>query len=385
MPRISRTLTQDKVASAPFTIHALLVFRFAPVSFLCRMLKKFILICFLFVSKAAGAQRPDSVSLLIDSALNVMQHRALNSHKLDWKSIRARVDAETRNARTDREAFTALAWAFDQLGDKHGWLTINDSTHNNKRIKRAERTLSPGLKAALAKGRNLYNGIVAGKYAYVSIHFFMGQTEEKMNAYARQIRDSLCKNITPQTRGIIIDLRLNGGGNSFPMYQGLANVYGNRLLTEGVDGRGRRTGTFGIRNGRVTIHGNHGDSIVLAAPQECGALSELPVAVLISPATGSSAEQLAIAFTSRPRSIIIGERSAGYVTANNGFALPGRNNGIVVAEGLTRNRNGKLFPEDVWPDIEVVGGDDFTDREKDAKVRAAVKWLQAQPHSSKRK
>ncbi|RYY93395.1 MAG: hypothetical protein EOO11_19795 [Chitinophagaceae bacterium] len=199
-----------------------------------------------------------------------------------------------------------------------------------------------------------------------------------MNRYAQQISDSLCKNVGPGTRGLIIDLRLNGGGNSHPMHQGLAAVYGNRSLSEGIDGRGRSTGTFAVRNGRVTVHGNYGDSIVLAAPKGCGDLSGLPVVILLSPVTGSSAEQLAIAFTSRPRTVLIGERTAGYVTSNNGFILPGTDNGIVLAESLTRNVHGKLFADDVRPDIEVIGGDDFMDRAKDKKIQAAVKWLDGQ-------
>ncbi|RYZ18624.1 MAG: hypothetical protein EOO16_22010, partial [Chitinophagaceae bacterium] len=176
----------------------------------------------------------------------------------------------------------------------------------------------------------------------------------------------------------IIDLRLNGGGNSFPMYQGIVNVLGNRDFGASVDGRGRVQEYNRIRNNRVVLHGNHGDSILLHLERMCRDLSRLPVAVLISPASGSSAEQLAIAFTSRPRSVLIGERTAGYVTGNNGFELPGAGNGIVVAESLTRNTKGKLFDEDVRPDIEVTGGDDFTDRTKDAKIRAAVKWLEGQ-------
>jgi carboxyl-terminal processing protease len=324
----------------------------------------------------AGAQRADSVSRLIDSALNVMEHRSLNSHKINWKKLRGQVDNMSRNARNDRDAMPALFWAFDQLNDKHGWITISDSTRYNGLLRRERRANSAGIDSALRRGPKLYNGVVAGKYAYLNIHFFGGQTEEAMDGFAQRIRDSLCKNISPATRGIIIDLRLNGGGNSFPMYQGIANIYGNRLLTVGVDGRGRRTGSFAILNGRVTLHGNHDDSIVLAAPRDCGDLSALPVAVLISPVTGSSAEQLAIAFTSRPNTVLIGERSAGYVTANNGFELPGVNNDIVVAEGLATNARGKLFKEDVRPDIEVPGGDDFADREKDAKIRAAVKWLE---------
>ncbi|RYZ22803.1 MAG: hypothetical protein EOO16_07580 [Chitinophagaceae bacterium] len=334
------------------------------------------LVFLLLVGGVASAQRPDSVSRLIDSALNVMEHRGLSSHKLNWKKLRSRVDAMSRNARTDRDAMPALFWAFDQLHDKHGWITIADSMHYNAQVKREKRTWSAGLDSALRRGPKLYNGIVAGKYAYISIHFFGRQTEEAMNGFAQQVRDSLCRNVTADTRGIIVDLRLNGGGNSFPMYQGIANVFGDRALTEGVDGRGRTTGVFAIRSGRVTMHGNYGDSLQLRAPRGCGDLSALPVAVLISPVTGSSAEQLAMAFTSRPNSVLIGERTAGYVTANNGFELPGVNNGIVVAEGLTRNVHGKLFREAVYPDIEVIGEDDFVDREHDAKIRAAVKWLE---------
>ncbi|GAA4344158.1 S41 family peptidase [Flaviaesturariibacter amylovorans] len=335
-------------------------------------------LAFFLLATAASAQVPDSVQLLVDSALNVMEHRGFNSHKLDWPAIRGRVQQMTAGARTHRDAFPALAWAFDQLGDKHGWITVNDSSHHNQGVTRTKRSWSAGLDTALRKGPRLYNGVVAGRYAYISIHFFGRQTEADMNRYARQISDSLCKNIGPGTRGIIIDLRLNGGGNSHPMNQGLAAVYGNRVLSEGVNGRGERIGVFAIRGGRVTVHGNHGDSIVLAAPRGCGDLSRLPVAVLISPVTGSSAEQLAINFTSRPRTVLIGERTSGYVTANNGFLLPGTDNALVLAESLTRNVHGTLFSEEVRPDIEVTGGDDLFDRSKDLKIKAAVRWLDRQ-------
>ncbi|RYY86454.1 MAG: hypothetical protein EOO15_14410 [Chitinophagaceae bacterium] len=324
------------------------------------------------------AQQPDSVRHLVDSALRVMEHRALTASKLNWSAIRSEVELQTAFAQTAVEAAPALFWAFDQLQDKHGWITINDSAHHNPYLFREKRTLSDGLRAALRNGPRIYNGTIARKYAYVSIHFFMDQTLDAMNAYAQRIQDSLCKNVTPDTRGVIIDLRINGGGNSFPMYQGIVNVLGNRDFAEGVDGNGRTLERFGIRNNRVVMRGNAGDSMVLHLERMCSDLANLPVAVLISPVSGSAAEQLAIAFTARPRSVLIGERTAGYVTANNGFLLPGTNNGIVLAESLTRNLKGKLFDEDVRPDVEVIGGDDFTNRELDAKIQAAVRWLEQQ-------
>ncbi|WP_165917335.1 S41 family peptidase [Flaviaesturariibacter aridisoli] len=341
-------------------------------------MRRLVLLLTLLGSLRATAQQTDSVRLLIDSTLRVMEQHAYNSSRINWAALRDSVARKAAGARSDADAAPALFWAFDQLQDKHGWITIADSTHYNTAVHREQRTLSAGIKAALQKGPYIYNGRVAGRYAYISIHFFMGQTEAAMNAYAQRLQDSLCKNVDARTKGIIIDLRLNGGGNSFPMYQGIVNVLGNRDFGASVDGRGRVQDDNRIRNNRVVLHGNHNDSIVLRLERMCRDLSALPVAVLISPASGSSAEQLAIAFTSRPRTVLIGERTAGYVTGNNGFELPGAGNGIVVAESLTRNTKGKLFTEDVRPGIEVTGGDDFTDRTKDAKIRAAVKWLEGQ-------
>jgi len=335
----------------------------------------YLLIFFLLATGGSRAQQADSVRLLIDSALNVMERRAINSHHLNWPVLRDSVFRLAGKARTYREAFPALAYAFDRLEDKHGWLTINDSTHVNRKISRPERPLSTHYKNVFARGPRLYNGVVAGCYAYISIHFFGGQTEAEMNAFAQRIQDSLCRNMTPAIRGLIIDLRLNAGGNGYPMYQGLANVLGDGPLIEGVNGRGQSTGWFAIRRGLVTLHGNYNDSVVLRLERRCGNLSELPVAVLVGPATGSSGEQLAIAFTSRKNTVLIGEHTAGYVTANNGFLLPGADNGIVLAEGRSRNRTGKLFVDDVQPDIIITGGDHFDQREKDAKVRAALRWL----------
>lgn len=331
-----------------------------------------------FGSFRARAQAPDSVRLLVDSTLRVLEHRSLSSHKLNWPVIRDSVAARTAGARTYAEAAPALFWAFDLLQDKHGWISIAGTDHYNNFLYREKRTHSDGLDSALRRGSHLYNGVVAGRYAYISIHFFMGQTEAEMNAYAQAIQDSLCQNVNARTKGVIIDLRLNGGGNSFPMYQGIINVFGNIYLGESVDGNGRVQGRNELRDNRVVLHGNHNDSLVLRLERMCRDLTKLPVAVLISPVSGSSAEQLAIAFTSRPRAVLIGERTAGYVTGNNGFDLPGAGNGIVVAESLTRNAHGKLFEEDVRPDIEVIGGDDFADRSRDAKIRAAVRWLDAQ-------
>ena len=107
----------------------------------------------------------------------------------------------------------------------------------------------------------------------------------------------------------------------------------------------------------------------------CGKLQQIPVAVLIGPATGSAGEQLAIILSTRKNTVLVGENTAGYVSGNNGFLLPGTNNGIVIGESYTRDRNGKIYAEDVSPAIKVTGGDDFLNLLNDKKLIAAINWL----------
>lgn len=73
--------------------------------------------------------------------------------------------------------------------------------------------------------------------------------------------------------------------------------------------------------------------------------------------------------------MLIGENTAGYVTGNNGFLLPGKNNGIVIGESYTKDKNGRIYLEDVAPVIKVTGGDDFSNLMNDKKITTAINWL----------
>jgi C-terminal processing protease CtpA/Prc len=116
--------------------------------------------------------------------------------------------------------------------------------------------------------------------------------------------------------------------------------------------------------------------------KSCGDLTHLPVAVLIGPVTGSSGEFIAIGFSARQKTILIGEPTAGFTTANEGFELPGKDNGIVLAVSEAMDRNGNFYPNGVKPAI-TVSGDDFFHREADPKIKVAVKWLDKQQRSRK--
>ena len=311
--------------------------------------------------------QPDSVRRFVDSALYLMKTHAMNRAKVNWAEISSNTKKMAASATTYAQTAPALEYAFNQLEDKHGWLVIDDQEYRNSALQPKQNRLNENMKAAAAKGPHIYAGSIDNKYAYISVPFFGAQDTTRMNRFAQQLQDSLCKYSNKKTKGLILDLRLNAGGNVFPMILGLHNLFPSR--TEGAH--------------RITTIGDwkiQDDSIGLSATfyarllSGCANMSRLPVAVLVGPVTGSSGEFLAIVFTGRKKTTLVGEATAGYTTANQGYLLPGSNNGIVLAESVAVGPDGKLYPDGIVPSI-LVEGDDFFDHKKDPKIRAAVKWL----------
>lgn len=330
-----------------------------------------LLMVLLIKTSLLQAQVPDSVQLFVDSTLNVMQQHSVFSHTVNWKQVRDSVQLMTAQARTCKDVHPALQYAFNKLGDKHGWLVLDGKEYRNPSFAFDTTRLTANIKLAASKGPRIYTATIQQDYTYISIPFFGGQTVAEAKRFAQHIQDSLCKNISASTKGIIIDLRLNAGGNLFPMIAGVANVLGDGLFSTGVDGSGKATGESALKNGALAWY----DSIPLKVEHSCGNFTKLPVALIIGPVTGSAGEMMAIAFTGRARTKLVGENTGGFVTANDGRYLPGKDNGIVIAMEYTRDRNGKAYYDDVAPDIKVVGVDNFFAHEQDEKIKAALKWL----------
>lgn len=337
-------------------------------------MKPIVVILFVLHSLHARAQQPDSVRIFIDSALHTMQKHSAFAGRVNWKKMTGNVHRMTKNARTYKEAAPGIKYAFNALGDKHGWLVFGEEDYHNPAFSPDTGRVSADIKLAASKGAKIYCGTVNDRYAYISIPFFGGQTADQVTRFAQRIQDSLCKVITPSTRGIIIDLRLNAGGNIAPMLAGLSNVLGNGDVSISTDKKGNITGRTTVQNNSIIMDGVTRASLA----SNCGDLSKMPVAVIIGPVTGSSGEGLAISFTGRDKSILVGEASGGYTTANDGFLLAGDNYGMVLAVSYMTDRYGKPYQENVRPVIEINGGDNFFDHAHDQKIQAAVAWLDKQ-------
>ena len=335
-------------------------------------MKKFVLAFFVFLlfCFAGNAQRPDSVQRFIDSAVTLMQRHSMFASRVNWKAVKDSVNLLAKEAKTYSETVPALHYAFNQLGDKHGYLVIDGKGYRNTKIATQPSRINEAMKLAASKGARIYKGIVENDFAYLSIPFFNNQTQTGTNAFAQQLQDSLCSVLTPKTKGLILDLRLNAGGFTQAMIIGVSNVFGNQSPT----GAKPYAGDWKIENYGISMN----DTFRIQLQNSCGDYSGLPVAVLVGPQTASAGEYIALGFAQRKKTVLIGEKTGGYTSGNNGFLLPGKNNGVVLAEDFAVDKAGKVYTDGVEPTITVTGGDDFFDRARDEKIKTAVNWLRRQ-------
>lgn len=334
-----------------------------------RILRPVILLTFscIYIS-GLRAQVPDSIKRYVMKCIDVMQKESLYSSKLNWKKIRKEVNVQLAMANTRPQAEKAVIWAFSQLKDDHGYYAGIDTFYRYKKPG-PERVFSKGILAAYQKPRAVATKMLDGGIAYYKMPaVLIGSNTEKMKQWANMLTDSICKLEAQKPRAYIIDLRMNNGGNSEPMWQALKNLAGEQNRTYMADARKR-------------ILPDELDSATLrykaaAIPDRaCTFRNDIPVAVLIGPGTASSGEIMALSFTTRSNTRLFGEPTIGVASVTNGF--PVENKGfLLLTVGYVANARKKILKDYyIKPDVYVKAEDDFTQPEKDITVQKALDWL----------
>jgi C-terminal processing protease CtpA/Prc len=220
------------------------------------------------------------------------------------------------------------------------------------------------------KGATVVTKMLKDNIGYLRIPSIMGGGFEEFSSKAQKLNDSLCMLLSKSPKGLIIDLRLNGGGAMHPMILGVQN-----LLPSG------KVGEFLINKKKedwiLSDNGFIVDTSVLAkiVPRCTVDAQRIPIVILTSPQTASSGEFLLMTFKGRPNTIQLGTSTRGLVTVNTGFSL--KDTAFInLAVGYGADRNGKAYTRAIDPEIYVNGPDNFNNLEKDLKVVTAIKWLE---------
>ena len=339
-------------------------------------MKKIILTTFTFLTTAnlLFAQniefKNDSVKRYIDKTFSIIQNNALNKNKINWDSLKIDIYERTKNAKNIEETLPIYPYLFEKIEDHHGWLTCKNKNYRwNKNSKKEKSEI---IKDDSKRIKNVYAILLNRNIGYLRIPGNNDFGAKKMDSIASNIVDEINKINTNKIKGWTIDLRINTGGNMYPMIAGISDLIGdNEKLGGFVTSDNQTDGQWFLKNGNFYVDSNQVlDRKKLKKPIE----KQLPIAIIISGYTASSGEMTAISLIGRNKTKLFGEESAGYTTTNEGFKID-ENSGLNLAVGYVTDRTGKIYVDNVKPDFEIIGGDDFANLKYDKKIIESINWL----------
>jgi len=254
---------------------------------------------------------------IVEAAVDIVRRHALYADRIDWPLTRKQLDETIADADAAEAAYAAVERLLSALDDRHSMLL---------RPSQARRYAQEGVAVSPLQVT------VDGGVGRVVLPAFHGSSAEAADAFARLLARRIAE-AAPQARcGWIVDLRRNGGGNMWPMLNGLAPLLGTQTV-----------GYFRDRAGADTPWR------VTPPDPPVPDLSATRVAVLIGPQTASSGEAVAVAFRGRAHTRSFGQPTAGLSTANDAYDLPdGAQLMLTIARFV--DRTGQAYGGPIAPD-----------------------------------
>lgn len=309
----------------------------------------------------------------LDKTLLIISSNALNKDKIDWSSLKVDLYGKAKDAHNIEDILPVYPYLFEKIDDHHGWLSYKGKNYSwSKNIQTVK---NETVKNAVKKYKNAHSSLLSKNIAYIRISGNSDFSAKKMDSIASNIVDEINKVNSRKIKGWVVDLRLNTGGNMYPMIAGISDLIGDNEKVGGfITSDHKPDGDWLLKNGNVYVDSNQ---VLDRKKLETPIKKQLPIAVLISGYTASSGEMTAITLIGRDKTKLFGEESAGYTTSNQGFEVD-ENSGLNLAVSYVVDRNGKIYSDNIKPDFEIIAGDDFEDLKKDKKVISAIRWIEGQ-------
>lgn len=295
---------------------------------------------------------------------------SVRSDSVDWTVIEKKTDS----IHTAEGVIQATQYMLKSLNDFHGkiWYEGTPYVGMQKDYVQTTMVLDSAMLADYRRTAITIEGKVIGNLVgYIRIPGLVFGENDSLHAH---MINNIIVDLSKQykLKGWIVDLRLNGGGTMYPMLSGLNAFLGTMPFGSFIDPAKNYKEEWRIRNGEVHIGDYYSTEYELKKRID---LSGMPMAVLISAATTSSGEVVAIAFKHRPRTLFIGEDTAGFTTTvswqemGQGFVLQ-------LTESWYADRIDIIYyGSSVRPDRYISGGNDFKNLDLDRAVIDAMKWL----------
>lgn len=358
----------------------------------------------------------------LGNALEIIESCAVDRHAIDWPALRAGALAHVADSCNPADAYAAISAALLCLGDHHSFFEPPDEANA------AARSVSKGTGVIVAPRENIVavvfpgspadqagvrvgdkvimggageTGLVVrhpeatdditvsapaefstflppkvarlGPAGYLLLPSFAG-SPEKAREYAQIARDQITALDSNQLSGWVLDLRINTGGNGYPMMTAVAPIIGDGEAGAFVGPDFRTPWEF--RGGEFFVGGVNRDLLPGGAFRM--KRPNPPVAVLTGRLTVSSGEWVTIAFRGRPRTRTLGEATAGLPTANTVWGLPDGAK-LVLTTAREADRAGHIYDGPLPVDEAIATDWASFGTDRDPVLNAALAWLKAQP------
>lgn len=376
-------------------------------------------------------QPAGSIEDYLNAALDLIESDAVRSASVDWTTVRAEAHRLAANATTSAEIYPAIEFALSALQDRHSFLqrpaqqhgtssggfgikyvqgviarvypgspadhaglqvgdrilTINDrpvgqgvnqempragdlsityKAHHTSDVKRVRLCRAPFGMNRVPQGRLVRPGV-----AWIDLPDHGGDgTLPDGRLYQDVVQAVIADLCGAGAQKWMVDLRLNEGGNMYPMLAGIGPLAGEGPL--GAFVRDYSAWPWVYQDGAVSVDGQVNSRVTGQPHPPLDA--NVPVAVLLSPLTSSSGEIVALSFQGRPATRFFGEPTQGLTSANGPYPLSDGAT-IWLATCYEADRTGQVYTAEVHPDLLVPTewGEYLT--AQDEVMKAALAWL----------
>src|SRR5262245_24495583 len=171
----------------------------------------------LFIPMLVQAQ-PKQVRLMLTKSIDELKAKSMNREEVDWSVLSSEAFNLAKDAEGPEDLGNSIRYLFRSLNDYHGFFRYKDSLFRWSK----EQTEVPEIYSTeFAKKGNRFFTRQLGDIAYLRIpHVPAGVAQERVF----QLRDSLCKVLSKNPKGLVFDLRLNGGGHAMAMIMGISGI-----------------------------------------------------------------------------------------------------------------------------------------------------------------
>ena len=185
---------------------------------------RLLVLAFAVPSMNVSAQSSE-VRFLIDTSISIMQNRSVNADKVDWQTVRINALTMAKAIDSPAQLGPVMRYLYQSVDDYHGAFFYKDSTF---RWVKQHYSISDSIMNEWKKGVVSVTKVFNGNIGYLRVPSMPVSNEEDFHTKAQRLNDSLCSLLSKNIEGIILDLRLNGGGAMHPMILGLQNLLEKR-------------------------------------------------------------------------------------------------------------------------------------------------------------